>query len=150
MLRVNLLVLFVLVINFLNSQIKDSQKYPWTSKCEQTQSQAEMGTCLSSSCKEANTYVDKVYDSLYRKVQLEYKKYDKGSVQFEILSKYITYLPRLKKSLAENAICMSELESAGEISGSGYEIFKNERYLKVIENNIILLKNLESEIPSFN
>ncbi len=140
-----LLLVFISIINIISAQ-----QYPWTSKCEQAQSQAEIGTCLSSSCKEANTYVDKVYDSLYRKVQLEYKKYDKGSVQFEILSKYITYLPRLKKSLAENAICMSELESAGEISGSGYEIFKNERYLKVIENNIILLKNLESEIPSFN
>jgi hypothetical protein len=45
---------------------------------------------------------------------------------------------------------MSELETAGEISGSGYEIFKNERYLKVIEYNITLLKTLEAELPSFN
>jgi hypothetical protein len=150
MLRFNHLVLFVFVINFLNSQIVDSQKLPWTNKCEQAQSEAEMGICLFSSCKEANSYFDKVYDSLYRKVQLEYKKYDKGSVQFEILSKYISYLPRLKKSLSENALCLSELETAAEISGSGYEIFKNERYLKVIENNIMLLKSLESELPSFN
>jgi len=140
-----LLLVFISIINIISAQ-----QYPWTSKCEQSQSQAEIGTCLSSSCKEANTYVDKVYDSLYRKVQLEYKKYDKGSVQFEFLSKYITYLPRLKKSLSENALCLSELESAGEVGGSGYDAIKAEIFLKLIENNITRLKNLEAELPSFN
>jgi hypothetical protein len=141
-------VVFVVAIFSCNSL--KAQKFPWTNKCEQAQSEAEMGSCLSSSCKEANDYFDKVYDSLYRKVQLECKKYEKGSVQFATFSKYITYLPRLKKNLTENALCLSELESAAEISGSGYEIFKNESYLKAIENNISLLKNLEAEIPSFN
>jgi hypothetical protein len=56
----------------------------------------------------------------------------------------------LKKNLAENALCLSELESAAEISGSGYEIFKNERNLKAIENNITVLKKLEADLPLFN
>lgn len=141
-------VIFLIAIFSCNSL--KAQKFPWTNKCEQAQSNAEMGTCLSSSCKEANVYFDKVYDSLYRKVQLECKKYEKGSVQFATLSKYITYLPRLKKSLAENALCLSEIETAAEISGSGHEIFKNESYLKAIENNITVLKNLEADLPTFN
>jgi hypothetical protein len=141
-------VIFLVAIFSCNSL--KAQKFPWTNKCEQAQSEAEMGSCLSLSCKEASVYFDKVYDSLYRKVQFECKKYEKGSVQFATFSKYITYLPRLKKNLAENALCLSELESAAEISGSGYEIFKNQSYLKAIENNISLLKNLEAEIPSFN
>jgi hypothetical protein len=140
-----LLLVFMSIINLMTAQ-----KFPWTNKCEQAQSEAEMGSCLSSSCKEANVYFDKVYDSLYRKVQLECKKYEKGSVQFATLSKYLTYLPRLKKILSENALCISELETAAEISGSGYEIFKNERYLKAIENNISVLKTLESDLPTFN
>jgi hypothetical protein len=141
-------VVFVIAIFSCNSL--KAQQFPWTNKCEQAQSNAEMGTCLSSSCKEAKIYFDKVYDSLYRKVQLECKKYEKVSVQFATLSKYITYLPRLKNSLVENALCMSELETAAEISGSGYEIFKNERNLKAIENNITVLKKLEADLPLFN
>jgi uncharacterized protein YecT (DUF1311 family) len=87
-----LLLVFISIINIISAQ-----QYPWTSKCEQAQSQAEIGTCLSSSCKEANTYVDKVYDSLYRKVQLEYKKYDKGSVQFEIFIQVHYLFAKIKK-----------------------------------------------------
>lgn len=141
-------VVFVVAIFSCNSL--KAQKFPWTNKCEQAQSEAEMGSCLSSSCKEANDYFDKVYNNLFKKVQTELKQSKKGTQQFNILSKYITYLPRLKKSLAENALCISELETAAEISGSGYEIFKNERYLKAIENNISVLKTLESDLPTFN
>jgi len=141
-------VVFVIAIFSCNSL--KAQSFPWTNKCEQAQSEAEMGSCLSSSCKEANVYFDQVYNTLFKKVQTELKKSKKGTAQFDILSKYVTYLPRLQKSLSENALCLSELESTAEISGSGYEIFKNERNLKAIENNITVLKKLEADLPLFN
>ena len=127
-----------------------SQQYPWTGKCDNANFETEISACLSKSCEEAKVYFEKTYDTFFNKVQMELKNSTQGTIQYEILSKYITYLPRLKNSLAENAICMSELESAAEISGSGHEIFKKEIYLKVIENNITLLKNMEAELPSFN
>jgi hypothetical protein len=45
---------------------------------------------------------------------------------------------------------MSELDAAGSIGGSEYDAIKADIYLKKIENNITLLKNLETELPSFN
>jgi hypothetical protein len=45
---------------------------------------------------------------------------------------------------------MSELEVAGSIGGSEYDAIKAESFLKNMENNITILKNLETELPSFN
>ncbi len=127
-----------------------AQQYPWTGKCDQAQSVAEMNECMTKSCDEAKVYFDKTYNALFKKVQSELKKAKKGTVQFDILSKYITYLPRLKKSLSNNALCMSELESASSLDGSGYYFIKHESFLKQMENNITVLKNMEAELSSFN
>ena len=105
---------------------------------------------MTKSCDEAKVYFDNAYNTLFKKVQTELKKAIKGTVQFGVLSKYKTYLPRLKKSLDENALCMSELEVAGSIGGSEYDAIKSESFLKNMENNITILKNLETELPSFN
>jgi hypothetical protein len=45
---------------------------------------------------------------------------------------------------------MSELDAAGSIGGSEYDAIKAEIFLKQIENNIRLLKNMGAELPSFN
>jgi hypothetical protein len=45
---------------------------------------------------------------------------------------------------------MSELDAAGSIGGSEYDAIKAESFLKNMENNITLLKNIEAELPSFN
>ena len=127
-----------------------ARQYPWTGKCDQAQSVAEMNECMSKSCEEAKVFFENTYNTLFKKVQTEQKKAKKGTVQFDILSKYNTYLPRLKKSLPENALCLSELDAAGSIGGSEYDAIKADIYLKKIENNITLLKNLEAELPSFN
>ena len=141
--------LFIVTIGLImNTSL--AQQYPWTGKCDQAQSVSEINECMSKSCEEAKVYYDNTYNTLFQKVQAELKKAKKGTVQFEILSKYNTYLPRLKKSLSDNALCMSELDAAGSIGGSEYDAIKAESFLKKIENNITLLKNLEAELPSFN
>ncbi len=141
--------LLILVIGLImNTSL--AQQYPWTGKCDQAQSVAEMNECMTKSCDEAKVYFDKTYNALFKKVQSELKKAKKGTVQFDILSKYITYLPRLKKSLSNNALCMSELESASSLDGSGYYFIKHESFLKQMENNITVLKNMEAELSSFN
>lgn len=141
--------LFIATIGLImNTSI--AQQYPWTGKCDQTQSVAEMNDCKTKSCEEAKVYYENTYNTLFQKVQSESKKAKKGTVQFDLLSKYITYLPRLKKSLSDNALCMSELDAAGSIGGSEYDAIKAESFLKNMENNITLLKNMEAELPSFN
>lgn len=142
-----LIILFAFV-SIVNTLI--AQQYPWTGKCDQAQSVAEMNECMTNSCDEAKVYFDKTYNALFKKIQSEFKNAKKGTIQFNILSKYITYLPRLKKSLSDNALCMSELDAAGSIGGSEYGAIKAESFLKNMENNITLLKNLEAELPSFN
>ena len=127
-----------------------AQQYPWTGKCDQAQSVAEMNDCMTKSCEEAKVFFENTYNTLFKKVQTELKKAKKGTVQFDILSKYNTYLPRLKKSLSDNALCMSELDAAGSVGGSEYDAIKAESFLKNMENNITLLKNMEAELPSFN
>jgi uncharacterized protein YecT (DUF1311 family) len=127
-----------------------AQQYPWTGKCDQAQSVAEMNDCMTKSCEEAKVFFENTYNTLFKKVQTELKKAKKGTVQFDILSKYNTYLPRLKKSLSDNALCMSELDAAGSVGGSEYDAIKAESFMKNIENNITLLKNMDAELPSFN
>ena len=142
---------FILLFVFSASiNISIAQQYPWTGKCDQAQSVAEMNECMSKSCEEAKVFFENTYNTLFKKVQTELKKAKKGTVQFDILSKYNTYLPRLKKSLPENALCLSELDAAGSVGGSEYDAIKAESFLKNMENNITLLKNMEAELPSFN
>ncbi len=141
--------LLILVIGLImNTSL--AQQYPWTGKCDNAQSVAEMNECMTKLCNEAKVYYENTYNTLFKKVQTEFEKAKKGTVQFDILSKYNTYLPRLKKSLSENAICMSELDASGSIGGSEYDTIKTEIFLKQIENNITLLKNMEAELPYFN
>lgn len=142
------LIILLAFVSTVNTLI--AQQYPWTGKCDQAQSVAEMNECMTKSCDEAKVYFDNAYNTLFKKVQTELKKAIKGTVQFGVLSKYKTYLPRLKKSLDENALCMSELEVAGSIGGSEYDAIKAESFLKNMENNITILKNLETELPNFN
>jgi hypothetical protein len=141
--------LFIVTIGLImNTSL--AQQFPWIGKCDQAQSVADMNDCMSKSCEEAKVYYENTYKTLFKKVQAELKKANKGTVQFEILSKYNTYLPRLKKSLSDNALCMSELDAASSIGGSEYDAIKAESFLKIMENNITLLKNMEAELPSFN
>jgi hypothetical protein len=138
---------FVSFIAFYTSTF--AQKYPWTNKCENEKSNVEIGTCLENSCKEATKYFEQKYNDLYIKVSADLKKAEQGSMESQILSKYVTYLPKLKKALTDGAISSSEIEVAAGIDGSGYEIIKKEFLLKKIESNIETFNKIKSELPSF-
>ena len=141
-------ILFLVFVAIIN--ITTAKQYPWTGKRDQSQSVSEMNECMTKSYADAKIYFENMYNALFKKVKTDLKKAKKATVQFEILSKYNTYLPRLKKSLSDNALCMSELDAAGSVGGSEYDSIKAESFLKNMENNITLLKNIEAELPSFN
>ena len=49
-----------------------AQQYPWTGQCDQAQSVAEMNECMTKSCEEAKVYFDKMYNTLFQKVQSKF------------------------------------------------------------------------------
>ena len=138
---------FISFIAFYSSTF--AQKYPWKNKCENETSEAEISACMDASCKEATKFFEHQYNELFKKINADYKKAEPNSMQSDILSKYITFLPLLKKSLMDCASSSSEIDAASSIGGSGYSIIKNEILLSKIESNIATLAKIKEELPSF-
>jgi hypothetical protein len=143
----NKTIVFISFVAFYNSTF--AQKYPWKNKCENEKSEAEIGVCVDASCKEATKYFENQYNELFKKINADYKKAEPNSIQSGILAKYIKYLPILKKALTDNAVSISEIESAPNIGGSGEGIIRSEILLSKIESNIATLAKIKAELPSF-
>ena len=137
--------IFIIVFQFLNAQ-----DFPWKNKCENQEglSNAEYGNCLLNSTKEAESYFNKLYDSIMQDVKVKMSKAQQNSPELEMLRIYNNNLPLYKKALSDYAISFSAISEAQNIEGSGHTIFQLSKLLKLIEENIEKLSIIKGEVKN--
>lgn len=138
-------VVFIIVYQFLNAQ-----DFPWKNRCENQEglSNAEYGNCLLNSTKEAESYYNKLYESIMQDIKVKMSKAQQNSPELEMLKIYNLNVPKFKNALSDYAISFSAISEAQNVEGSGHGTFQLSKLLELIEENIVKLSKIKEEVKN--